>query len=132
MKNLFKKVFKTFSSRLLYLIVGLSFAVAIIIVQAAISSTNVTGGTPLTSVRWNTMVADLGSLDTRVGAVEGGSLVNVYKCPDDAPGCGGGSWTYSTCAGQITTNTTCTRVTWNGGANTCTFACAFFGRLRIY
>ena len=66
-----KNFFKILISRFVYLLVGLSFAVAIIIVQAAISSTTVTSGSPLTAARWNTMIADLTNLDSRISAMNG-------------------------------------------------------------
>ena len=64
------------------------------------------------------------------GYVDG--ALDVYKCPADASHCGAGSWTYSTCGGQITTESRCKRVTWNSGSNTCYDDCTYLGKLKIF
>lgn len=55
------KIFRFFTSRMVYFIFGLSFSVLVIAVNAAvtINSGTVTSGEMLTAARWNTMVNDL-------------------------------------------------------------------------
>ncbi|MDO8260507.1 MAG: hypothetical protein Q7T50_03370 [Candidatus Magasanikbacteria bacterium] len=74
MKNIIKKVLKTIGSRMTYLLVGLSFSVVVIAVNAAIPWTNVPSrgaGQTLTSADWNAMVNDLNSLRAAVDAGTG-------------------------------------------------------------
>lgn len=67
-----KKYFKFIYSRLVYLIIGLSFSVVIIFVNAAVVSSPVpaTGLTQLTTTRWNDVVQDLNTLDGSVTAIQ--------------------------------------------------------------
>lgn len=67
-----KKIVKFIASRLTYLLIGLSFSIVVIFVNAAVISTPVPTGalTPLTADRWNQMVSDLNSIQTEVTNID--------------------------------------------------------------
>lgn len=70
--SIIKKLFKFLYSRIMYFILGLSFSVVVIFVNAAIVSSPVPTGalTPLTADRWNQVISDLNNLQGTVTNVE--------------------------------------------------------------
>lgn len=79
MKIIIKKILRAIGSRMTYLLIGLSFSVVVIAVNAAIPWTNVptrSSGQTLTSSDWNAMKSDLDSLRT---AVDGQAIECVTK-----------------------------------------------------
>lgn len=90
-KNLLKFI-KFLSSRMTYLLIGLSFSVLVIAVNAAIPWVNVptkSTGQTLSSTEWNAMVDDLNSLRT---AVDSGSGPVFFAPVQIANGSGTQSW----------------------------------------
>jgi len=102
MKILIKKILKAVGSRMTYLLVGLSFSVIIIAVNAAmpaIGTPTVTTGSTLTSAGWNTMKTDLDNLKTAVDSV----------CHSDGTNCPPSTSGFTTCV---------TKTSSGGGTNT--------------
>ena len=82
MKILIGKIFRAIGSRMTYLIIGLSFSVVVIAVNAAIPWTNVptrSSGQTLTSTDWNAMKTDLDSLRTAVDGAASGFTTCMTK-----------------------------------------------------
>lgn len=75
-----KKFLKIFSSRMLYLCLGIFLALSFYVVQAA-WNTKVTTGQSLNQSLWNDIVDKLISLDGRVGTLDG-RVGAVEAAPD--------------------------------------------------
>lgn len=94
MKNIIKKVLKTIGSRMTYLLVGLSFSVIVIVVNAAVTvnSTHVSPGSALSSTQWNTLVDDV----SNIASGENATFLVIHSQTNSVPtlptGAGAG-WT---------------------------------------
>lgn len=89
MKIIIKKIFKAVGSRMTYLLVGLSFSVVVIAVNAAvtITSTDAISGSTLTKAKWDAMVNDLENIRDEVNgqAIECTTKsAPVQSCSGDA------------------------------------------------
>jgi len=81
MKNFIKKITKIFGSRLIYLIVGLSFSILVLVARATvtINSSFATGGETLTTTKWNAVVNDLNNINSNIGTIEAAMGSSGYK-----------------------------------------------------
>lgn len=68
MKIVIKKILRAIGSRMTYLLIGLSFSVVVIAVNAAvtITSTDAISGSTLTKAKWDAMVNDLENIRDEV------------------------------------------------------------------
>ena len=82
-----KKILKTISSRMFYLILGLSLAVGIFVARAAWNS-YVSGGQTLTATAWNEIVAKSIELDGRGTCPSCGTCWSEKLNPSSLPYCG--------------------------------------------
>lgn len=91
MKKLLIKFLRAISSRMTYLLVGLSFSVIIIAVNAAVTltSSNATTGETLTAAKWNAIITDLQSLRDEVNSGSGPVYISPVQI---ASGSGTQSW----------------------------------------
>lgn len=81
MKNNIIKIFGVVGSRLIYVIIGLSFSVLVIAAKATvtITATPATSGGTLSTAKWDAVVNDLNHINANIGTIEASVGSSGYK-----------------------------------------------------